>query len=546
MKKRFTSIFLILILIVSLSAPLCVSADDYDTYKIYYEGKRTGYEGYYVKGNAYLPLDIIEFYCDNSGITVNKTAMQLEIDLSTQNIMMADDETSEFIKANAGIVHVPLKKINGDIVFSINVMEQFYKLSYAVNEDENTIKLRPYSGTEKIARIKNANVTAIPSLDNDDSDLVTLSQNQRVYITGETSNYYLTEDFDGSKYYVFKDHIVIEDIDLSSVDFYAPKKEKFVQKENEKINIAWQYVNTSTPDAPEKTAGIDIMAPVWFRLIVEGGGNVTNGGDKGFTELCHQNGFRVWATITNNMSETGSTNFTTKMFSTPEIMDKAIAQYIFYSCLYDVDGINIDFEDVKDADAAGLVEFTKNMRYYTEKQGLNLSIDTLIPKPWTIEYDRDALAEYVDYLAIMTYDEHYSGSSEPGSIASLPWVEEAVVETIKEGVPKEKILMGMPMYTRVWVVDSSNKIQSAGAATMANIQNLLNSNNATIKYLAHEKQNYAEYASGTNTAKIWIEDEVSVSNRLSLINTYDLAGSACWQYSQATEEIWELFDLYLH
>jgi len=106
--------------------------------------------------------------------------------------------------------------------------------------------------------------------------------------------------------------------------------------------------------------------------------------------------------------------------------------------------------------------------------------------------------------------------------------------------------MGMPMYTRVWVVDSSNKIQSAGAATMANIQNLLNSNNATIKYLAHEKQNYAEYASGTNTAKIWIEDEVSVSNRLSLINTYDLAGSACWQYSQATEEIWELFDLYLH
>lgn len=104
-------------------------------------------------------------------------------------------------------------------------------------------------------------------------------------------------------------------------------------------------------------------------------------------------------------------------------MNKTAAQYLFYSCLYDVDGINIDYEDVTDNDAAGLTAFTALMRSYTERQGLNLSIDTLIPEPWTIEYDRAALSKYVDFLAVMTCDEHYSSSPAAGSIASLPWVE---------------------------------------------------------------------------------------------------------------------------
>ena len=365
-------------------------------------------------------------------------------------------------------------------------------------------------------------------------------------MNGETDNFYKISDFDGNVYYTEKQNITVEDLDLSTVDFYAPRKSKFKQSANQKINVAWQYVNEVTPDAPARTDGVDILAPTWFRLIVEGGGAVTNSADKGYTELCHERGFMVWATITNNMSEKGSTNFTTKMFSDSSIQKKAIAQYIFYSCLYDVDGINIDFEDVKDADANGLTAFTKELRNYTERQGLNLSIDTLVPKPWTVEYDRDALSNYVDYLAVMSYDEHYAGSTIPGSVSSLPFVIEAIEGCLSEGVPAEKLLMGVPMYTRIWVVDGSGKIVSNSAVTMTRMNEILSEKNLTPTYLKTEMQNYVEYQASGGTARVWIEDQTSITNRLSLVSKYGIAGSACWQFSQGTEEIWTVFDRYLH
>jgi spore germination protein YaaH len=140
----------------------------------------------------------------------------------------------------------------------------------------------------------------------------------------------------------------------------------------------------------------------------------------------------------------------------------------------------------------------------------------------------------------MTYDEHYSGSPVAGSIASLPWVEEAVRETLKE-VPKDQILMGVPMYTRVWVVDGSGKIIRNPSASMAYIENLIAEKNLLPFWLSKEKQNFVSYPNGSYTEKIWIEDSRSIANRLDLVQTYDLAGSACWQYSQANDEIWSVF-----
>lgn len=519
-------------------------ADDYDEYRIYYDGKNTGIDGFYVKGNAYIPVSMIGKYFSNAAVSYDADKMELYLDTANMNILMADDEVTSLIKNYCGIAYIPLKKINNTICFSMNVMEPFFHTSFAVSD--NTIKLRSYDGTVKVARVGNKNITAAPSLFSEADKEITIAANERIFIEGESDNFYKISDYDGNMYYVSKKDVALENLDLSSVDLYAPRKVKYVQAANEKINVVWQYVSEVSPEAPASIDGIDIMAPTWFRLIVEGGGAVTNSGDRGYTDLCHENGFMVWATITNNMSETGSTNFTTKMFSDSSIQKKAIAQYIFYSVLYDVDGINIDFEDVKDADANGLTNFTKEMRYYTERQGLNLSIDTLVPKPWTLEYDRDALAKYVDYLAVMSYDEHYAGSAIPGSVSSLPFVVDAIEGCLKEGVPASKLLMGVPLYTRVWVVNSSGKIVSNNAATMDRMQEILTDNKIPTTYLPKEQQNYAEYMTSLGTAKVWIEDATSIKNRLALVDKYKIAGSACWQYSQGTASIWEIFDDYLH
>ena len=325
-----------------------------------------------------------------------------------------------------------------------------------------------------------------------------------------------------------------------SLDYYAPGKVKSIQSGG-RINLAWQYVGTVTPEAPPEYDGLDILAPTWFDLIVDGEGNVSNSGDRGYTDMCRERGYMIWATITNNMATKGSTNFTTQTFNTPDLLNRSVAQYIFYSCLYDVDGINIDYEDVAKTDGAGLVNFTKLLRNYTERQGLYLSIDTPIPAPWYSQYDRKSLTEYVDYIAIMTYDEHWSTSPKAGSVSSLPWAEQAIKDTISEGVPENLILMGVPLYTRVWQLNARGKIVSNKAVTMPFIQNLLIENELTPDYLLNERQNYIEYPDGDTITKVWIEDSVSIKNRIDVVAKYNLAGTACWQFPQASSDIWAVF-----
>lgn len=544
MKKKIISILIVFCLLVTgINSGLLLylpafGAND-ETYTLFYNNQMISQRGYYINNTPYLPVSLIGSYAKNPGITVDETNKRLVINLAAQNIMLADDATTNFVKTYGGSVYIPLREIEKELYFPLNTTEQFFKISYTVSG--NAVKMRAYSGTDKIAKINRDGVQAVSSLLEGEGKPVNLSQNDTVFITGETDNYYKITGEDGNTAYVMKDYVTISEIDLSKVDFYSPKKTKF-KRGSEKINLAWEYVGNITPAAPSvKHGGLDILSPTWFDLIVDGDGSVENNGDKGYTDSAHSSGYMVWATITNNMATKGSTAFTTKTFNNSGLLNRSVAQYIFYSCLYDVDGINIDYEDVADGDAAGLVAFTALLRNYTERQGLVLSIDTLIPRPWTIEYDRAALAKYVDYLAVMTYDEHYAGSPAAGSIASLPWVEEALKATLKE-VPASKLLLGIPLYTRIWTVDSTGKIVSNPSAKMETARTTVQSNNLTPVWLDKEKQYYAEYANGANTSKIWLEDSRSIANRLNLVSRYSLAGSACWQFSQGEDDIWDVFN----
>lgn len=542
MKKKLISLMLMACLLfagISQGILSPVFAADGDTYTLYYNNKVISQKGYYINNTPYVPISLIGTYAKNPYIEVDQGNSRLVIDLSQQNLMMADEATSNFVKTYAGKVYIPLKKIDNELYFPLNTTEQFFKLSHTLSG--KAIKMRAYAGSDKIAKVNQAGAQAVTSLLDGNAETLSLALNETLWISGETDNYYKISISDEQSAYILKDYVTISEIDLAKVDFYAPKKTKH-KRASEKISVAWEYVGTVTPPTPAtKLAGLDVLAPTWFDLIVNGDGSVENNGDRGYTDSAHQKGYMVWATITNNMSTKGSTAFTTKTFNNSGLLNKSVAQYIFYACLYDVDGINIDYEDVADADAAGLVAFTALMRNYTERQGLVLSIDTLIPRPWTIEYDRAALSKYVDYLCVMTYDEHYAGSPVAGSVASLPWVEAAIKDTLKD-VPASKLVLGVPLYTRIWTVDSTGKVISNPSAKMPNARSLLAEKKITPVWLQKENQYYAEYPNGANTSKIWIEDSRSIANRLNLVSKYQLAGAASWQLSQGEDQIWEVFN----
>ncbi len=545
-KKKFFIIAAVSMLfcsaaIAGITATLFSFGADEGTTPIYYDGKRLSEGGHIVNRTPYVPLSVVKRIGSTEKLSFDEAGKKMLIDLSRQNIVMADNETSEFVKRYGGTIYIPLKEFNGVLHVPMDVSEQFLKLSASITG--GSINIHRYSGSEDMARIAESGTNLITHLNSPRRQTpFSLNKGDIVSITGESDNYYKVETQDGLAGYVMKSLVEISDVNLSAIDFYAPKKEKFVQGRNEKINLVWQYVSQVTPPAPSrKEPGIDILAPTWFHQIVGGGGNVENNGDLGYTREAQEKGYLVWATVTNNMSTKGSTAYTTTVFNNSALLNKVVAQFLFYSCLYEVDGINIDYEDVLDSDAAGLTAFTALLRQYTERQGLNLSIDTLIPKPWTIEYDRPALARHVDYIAVMTYDEHYSSSPTAGSVASMPWVREAVEATLRE-VPAEKILMGIPLYTRVWVVDNSGKVIRNPAASMGYIRDLIQEMNLTLTWLEREKQYFISYPNGQYTDKIWVEDERSIANRLSLVQTYNLAGSACWDYRWCMPEIWSVFN----
>ncbi|HPF19214.1 MAG TPA: glycosyl hydrolase family 18 protein [Anaerovoracaceae bacterium] len=517
------------------------ASEEYEPFAILYNGSTIAGTGYMHRGTPYIPLNVL-LQRGNSGIfspdTSDMKNARLNMDLNRLNVYIGDGATTQFIKNNAGTVYIPLRSIDGELYAPLNTTAQFAGLGYSLYQD--TLYLANTDSQSLAGRILSDNTPAVASLVESDGRSLSFAKDEVVLIRRETPSYYQVESLTGTSAYIMKDDLRMATDDERLLDYrFVPGEKPNFQ--GQKINLAWQYVGNISPAAPEAHEGIDILAPTWFDQIVEGNGNIENNGDLGYTRTARENGAYVWATITNNMSTTGSTNYTTKVLADTDLRNKTIAQYLFYACLYEVDGINIDYEDVRDSDRNNLTAFVREMRKYTERLGLTLSIDTLIPKPWTVEYDYAALGKTVDYIAVMTYDEHYSTSPSAGSVSSLPWADKAIQDLLTY-VDGRKILMGIPMYTRLWTVSPTGKQITNRTMTMTAARELIQSKGLTPRWLPETGQYYAEYINGSNTDKIWLEDPRSIAGRLTLVYTYGLAGSACWQYSQGEDAAWDVFE----
>ncbi|TGV31235.1 glycosyl hydrolase, partial [Mesorhizobium sp. M00.F.Ca.ET.186.01.1.1] len=196
-------------------------------------------------------------------------------------------------------------------------------------------------------------------------------------------------------------------------------------------------------------------------------------------------------------------------------------------------------------DKERLVQFVRELTPYLHQQGLTVSIDVTIKsnaKTWSMFLDRKALAEVVDYMAVMTYDEHWAASPKAGSVASLPWVE-AGLQGVLEEVPNEKLLLGVPFYTRLWTeakqADGTVKVSSK-ALSMPRAQEWIAERKLTPVLDKASGQQYVEYRDPKdgNVYKMWLEDVSSMAKRMELVKKYDLAGVASWRRGFEVPEIW--------
>jgi spore germination protein YaaH len=307
------------------------------------------------------------------------------------------------------------------------------------------------------------------------------------------------------------------------------------------FSLVWDHVIGLNPDlsADEPLPTVKIISPTWFALADEGG-TISNKAGWPYTADAHAKGYGVWALVSNGFNR----NRTKKFLGSASAQNQFIARMLVYAKLYGVDGINIDFENVDNDDAARLSSFVKKFADAAHDIGLVVSIDLPVPTEWSKAYERRILGNAVDYVAVMTYDEHWGSSPRSGSTASIPWTSAGVQRSLTD-IPAKKLLMGVPFYTREWAeTTAKNGKVSVRAKTMSmtSVDLRIAETRGALQWLGDKGQNYLQYVSDDKTYKIWVEDERSIAARMSLVKKFGIAGAAFWRKGFEKSETWTVIE----
>lgn len=308
-----------------------------------------------------------------------------------------------------------------------------------------------------------------------------------------------------------------------------------------KINLSWNYVWSSNVDLSKmkKADGMNVISPTWFTLS-NGDGDISERGSLSYSNWAHNNGYEVWALVDNKFNASLTSEFLNDASARRRFIDSIIS----YSKKYKLDGINVDFENMYTRDKNAFTQFVKELSLKTKANGLVLSVDVSVivaNSNWSEAFDRAALAKLVDYVALMAYDQHWDGSPVSGSVAQVSWVEQCLKKVLLE-VPKEKLLLGVPFYTRVWKEEiaggSVGTAITSKAVSMSEAERVIAENNAGKVWDSASGQYYATWEKDGATYKVWLEDENSMRLRAELVSKYRLGGIASWKYGLEKPGIW--------
>ena len=332
--------------------------------------------------------------------------------------------------------------------------------------------------------------------------------------------------------------------------------------ENKTINLAFHQVtsrraNDSVLQTIAKTKGLTTLSPTWF-TVADNSGNINSIASSDYVNYAHQADIDVWALVDNFGENINSM----ELLSHTSARENMVNQLISEALQSGIDGINVDFEDIPAEAGPHYIQFIRELSVKCRLNNLVLSVDNYVPKGFNAHYAIKEQGVVADYVIIMGYDEHYSGSMEAGSVASYGYVKDGIETTLKD-VPAEKVINAVPFYTRLWkevpkteeelaaqegteAAEYPNKVSSE-AFGMNAAANKVSDAGAEVVWDDKAKQNYAEWTGSDGAVyKIWLEDEKSLAEKLQLMKDYKLAGTAAWKLGFEKQDIWELILKYVN
>ncbi|TKI57119.1 glycosyl hydrolase [Brevibacillus antibioticus] len=521
---------------------------DGDKNVIVYEGSQK--ESTYIleSEQILLPFDFIKENIDPA-IFWDEPTRSVIVTTKDKVLRMESGEVVAYLNKKPVDLLVPVKEVEGTRYVPLDPLEKLYPYSFERKADTGVLVVEKEGYEIQRAKVIAAEEKqAVRTGASHRTPIVAeLSAGEIVDVLGKKENWYHVLTTSGVGGYISERSIEMMDVRKVQLEHTTANGQQHAAwKPEGKINLVWEHVVSKNPDVSKIDAlpGVNVVSPTWFEMK-DAEGNLLNRADSAYVKWAHKRGYKVWGLVTNGFNP----DWTKSVLGSYDKRDQLIAQLLYYAHLYDLDGINIDFENVYLEEKEELVQFVRELTPYLHQQGLTVSIDVTIKsnaKQWSMFLDRKALAEVVDYVAVMTYDEHWAASPKAGSVASLPWVERGLQGVLEE-VPNEKLLLGVPFYTRLWTeakqADGTVKVSSK-AYFMTKAQEWINERKLTPVMDEASGQHYVEYKDPKdgNVYKMWIEDVTSMKKRMEIVNKYDLAGVASWRRGFEVPEIWQAID----
>jgi spore germination protein YaaH len=490
--------------------------------------------------NILLSLPVVKEYVD-SKVFYDESNKMVIFTMYDKVIRMTVDSSTAMVNGRPVEMNNPVRMYDKSPYIPIEFLAKDYGLSLFYAEDTNTAVMDYNIDYIRKAEVivDNGKVRKTPSRK---APLLVnkLQIGNQMRVFEEYEKWYKVRTENGIIGYIEKRFVKI------TYEGLADEREVIIvekEKPKEKMNLVWEYVHRKNPDVKnlKKIDGLDIISPTWFSII-DSDGTIEIKADMEYVKWAHNNGYQVWALVNNSFDP----ELTHEILSDSLKREKIIQDLLYYYKKYNLDGINIDFENVFLKDKDLLTQFVRELTPLFREKGLIVSIDVTVKsnsENWSLCYDRKALGEVVDYVMVMTYDQHWASSPVAGSVAQYSWVERGL-KGILEEVPAEKVFLGLPFYTRIWKIeniDGKEKVSSR-AVSMERAAAIIKEKKADMVWDEESGQYYAEYTEYDVLYKIWIEDEKSINLKSSLVHKYDLAGTASWRKGFEIEEVWHVLN----
>lgn len=430
---------------------------------------------------------------------------------------------------------------DGKVYISLDVVKEYTDLDYAYYSDPNRVVIwNEWDGVEQ-ATVQSDTAQVRQKGGIKSLILADVQKGDTLLYLENLDNWCKVMTADG-----YTGYIQTEDIsEPEAIEARTAKKDSYERiTRDHKINLVWhQSTSTESNDAmAEMTAemtGVNVISPTWFSVTDETG-TISSLASADYVKLAHDAGREVWGLI-DNFNE--AFDETTDL-AYASVRSRIIEQLLAEAASCGMDGINVDFENLKEAGIPHYLQFLRELTSAAHAQNLVVSVDTPVPQAYTMYYQRGEQARFVDYMIVMAYDEHFAGSEEAGSVSSLPFVQQAVEEMTRV-MPADQVICGIPFYTRVWTEKFGQSAITSEVLGMDGAKNYAKENQMTETWDASLGQNVATVETSDARYTIWMEDEQSMEEKLKVIQSADLAGVAEWKLGFECADVWSLISEYI-